>query len=177
MAHKIELASFDAFPGEVRPYASWKELHAALEPLVHGRTLALEVSPLDAVPYLDRVPYGVVELLRRLGATIVPSDELVSRFAAGWSPAEAADHRAAAELLAAVAKEQLARAVREGDRGLTESALQARVVAAIGAGGLVFDHPPIVAFGPNSATPHYEPHAGRDATLRSGEVEIGRAHV
>ena len=40
---------------------------------VAGRTLAMEISPEDAVPYLDRVPYGVVELLRRLGATVVPS--------------------------------------------------------------------------------------------------------
>ncbi|MGH7534686.1 MAG: M24 family metallopeptidase, partial [Gemmatimonadales bacterium] len=170
VAHRIELQSVERFPGRVLPYSRWEELHEALGSVVRGLRLAMEISPLDAVPYLDRVPYGVVELLRRLGATIVPSDELVSRFAAGWSPVEAADHRAAAELLAAVAKEQLARAVREGDRGLTESALQARVVAAIGAGGLVFDHPPIVAFGPNSANPHYEPHAGRDATLRSGEV-------
>ena len=63
----------------------------------------MEISPEDAVPYLDRVPYGVVELLRRLGATVVPSGALVSRFAAQWSPAEAEDHRAAAEILATVA--------------------------------------------------------------------------
>jgi len=172
VAHRIELQSVERFPGRVLPYSRWEELHEALGSLVRGQRLAMEISPLDAVPYLDRVPYGVVELLRRLGATIVPSAELVSRFAAGWSPAEAADHRVAAEVLAAAAKEQLARAVREGDRGLTESALQARVVAAIEAGGLVFDHPPIVAFGPNSANPHYEPHPGRDATLRSDEVVL-----
>jgi Xaa-Pro dipeptidase len=36
----------------------------------------------------------------------------------------------------------------------------------------VFDTLPIVGFGPNSANPHYEPHAGRDATLRRGEVVL-----
>ncbi len=35
---------------------------------------------------------------------------------------------------------------------------------------MVFDEPPIVAFGPRSADPHYEPHAGQDATLREGDV-------
>jgi Xaa-Pro aminopeptidase len=34
----------------------------------------------------------------------------------------------------------------------------------------VFDTLPIVGFGPNSANPHYEPHAGKDATLERGQV-------
>jgi Xaa-Pro aminopeptidase len=170
VAHKIELQGLGAFPGRVVPYARWSELHAALGSLVKGRTLAMEISPEDAVPYLDRVPYGVIELLHRLGATIVPSGELVSQFAARWSPAEAADHRAAAEILAAVARETLTRVVGEAGSGLTESALQAQVVAAVEARGLVFDDHPIVAFGANSANPHYEP--SDRATLRRGDVVL-----
>ena len=172
VAHRIELSSVEGFPGRILPYSRWQELHAALGSIVAGKRLAMEISPEDAVPYLDRVPYGVIELLRRLGGTIVPSGPLVSRFAAGWSAGEAADHRFAAEVLAEVARAELALAVREGDTGLTESALQGRVVAAAEARGLVFDTLPIVGFGPNSANPHYEPHAGRDATLRSGEVVL-----
>jgi Xaa-Pro aminopeptidase len=172
VAHKIELASVEGFPGRVLPYARWEELHAALGSVVAGRRLAMEISPDDAVPYLDRVPYGVVELVRRLGATVVPSGSLVSRFAAGWTSEEADDHRFAADVLAEVARAALARAVREGGTGLTETALQAGVVAAAEARGLVFDTFPIVAFGANSANPHYEPHAGRDATLRTGDVVL-----
>ena len=168
VAHKIELQGLDRFPGRVIPYARWSELHAALASLVAGRKLAMEISPDDAVPYLDRVPFGVIELLRRLGATIVPSGELVSRFAARWSRSEAEDHRAAAEILAAVARETLAGAVRQGGTGITESALQAQVMAAAESRGLVFDDPPIVAFGANSANPHYEPSPL--ATLQSGDV-------
>jgi Xaa-Pro dipeptidase len=181
VAHKIELQGLEGFPGRVVPYARWGELHEALAPLVAGRTLAMEISPEDAVPYLDRVPYGVVELLRRLGATVVPSGSLVSRFAARWSLSEAEDHRAAAEILASVARATLATVVRETEGKLTESALQASVIAAVQARGLVFDAPPIVAFGANSAKPHYEPHAGQDATLRAGDVILvdlwaGRTH-
>ena len=182
VAHKIELQGLEDFPGRVIPYARWSELHQALGSLVAGRTLAMEISPEDAVPYLDRVPYGVVELLRRLGATVVPSGSLVSRFAARWSPAEAEDHRAAAEILASVARETLAAVVRQAEGKLTESALQARVIAEVQAGGLVFDAPPIVAFGANSAKPHYEPQPGRDATLEAGNVILldlwaGRSHA
>jgi Xaa-Pro aminopeptidase len=44
------------------------------------------------------------------------------------------------------------------------------VMADVEARGLVFKDPPIVAFGANSAKPHYEPEPGSDATLRSGDL-------
>jgi len=83
VAHRIELQALADFPGEVRAYGSWRELYSYLETMVRGRTLALEISPLDQVPYLDRVPYGVVQLLESFGARLVTSAPLVSRFALG----------------------------------------------------------------------------------------------
>ena len=73
VAHRIELQALAGFPGDVRPYGAWRELHAHLEALVRGRTLAIETSPRDQVPYLDRVPHGVVQLLESLGARLVSS--------------------------------------------------------------------------------------------------------
>ena len=180
IAHKIELQGMARFPGRVIPYARWSELHAALGSLVAGRKLAMEVSPSDAVPYLDRVPYGVVELLRGMGATVVPSGGLVSRFAARWSSPEAEDHRAAAEILASVARDTLARVALRAGQGITEAAVQAQVIAAVESQGLVFDDPPIVAFGANSANPHYE--SSPTAALQRGDVVLldlwaGRSHA
>jgi Xaa-Pro dipeptidase len=171
VAHKIELQAMENFPGRVMPYARWSELHEILRSLLAGRKVAMEISPEDAVPYLDRIPYGVVELLRRAGADVVPSGALVSRFAASWSQSEADDHRAAAEILAEVARRNLEQAVRSGER-LRETALQAKVMAELKARGLVFDEPPIVAFGPNSAKPHYLPQEGSDATLQRDQVVL-----
>lgn len=170
VAHRIELQGVEGFPGTVVPYSRWEELHQALAGLVNGRTVAMEVSPEDAVPYLDRVPFGVVELIRRLGARVVPSGPLVSRFAARWSAAEMAGHSAAAETIAAIARAELTRAVREP--GVSETAVQARVVRALEEHHLVFDHPPIVAFGSNAANPHYEPIAGQDARLEADQVVL-----
>jgi Xaa-Pro aminopeptidase len=172
VAHKIELQPLEGFPGRVIPYARWEELHAALGPLVAGRRLAMEISPEDAVPYLDRVPYGVVQLITRLGGTVVPSGPLVTTFAARWSPMELADHLAAAEIVASVARAELARAVREGGTGLRETALQGRVVQALEERGLVLDTLPIVGFGANAANPHYEPLEGRDAVLEREQVVL-----
>jgi Xaa-Pro aminopeptidase len=96
----------------------------------------------------------------------------VSRFAARWSDAEAEDHRAAAEILASVARSTLGRVVRDVDTSLTESTLQGQVVAEVERRGLVFDEPPIVAFGGNAAKPHYVPHAGADRKLQPGDVVL-----
>jgi len=172
VAHRIELASFDGFPGEVRPYAAWRELHAALRPLVAGKTLAMEVSPHDGVPYLDRVPHGVVQLLEGFGARVVPSASLVTRFAARWSATELAGHRDAAEALAGIAQEALRWAGSELARGaeVRETAVQRRVMEAFARAGLVTDHPPIVGFQANSANPHYEPREGADRRLQTGDV-------
>jgi Xaa-Pro aminopeptidase len=172
VVHRIEMQPFVDFEGTVLPYARWEELHDALRQVVAGKRLAMEISPDDAVPYLDRVPWGVVQLLTKLGATIVPSGSLVTAMAARWSEQELADHLYAAEAIARVAQEALRWAVEQGGTGLTESALQARVVEQIHAAKLVFDHPPIVGFGPNAANPHYEPVAGQDRALEREQVVL-----
>lgn len=172
LAHRIELASFDGFPGEVRPYAAWRELHDKLRALVAGKTVAMEVSPADAVPYLDRVPHGVVQLIEGFGARVVSSGTLITRFAARWSASELAGHRRAAEAIAGVAVEALRWAGGELARGsdVRETVVQARVMDAFARAGLVTDHPPIVGFQANTANPHYEPQAGADRRLAAGDV-------
>lgn len=174
IAHKIELQQTEGFPGRVIPYARWQELEAALKLVLGGKTVAMEISARDAVPYLDRVPYGVVELLRDVGATVVSSAPLVTSFTARWTPAELADHLAAAEALAKVAKQAIAEVVTEGGKSVTETGLQARVVSLIEKEGFVVDpgHLPIVGFGPNAANPHYAPVAGQDRTLAKDEVVL-----
>jgi Xaa-Pro aminopeptidase len=172
LAHRIELASFDGFPGEVRPYAAWRELHDKLRALVAGKTVAMETSPADAVPYLDRVPHGVIQLIEGFGARVVSSGTLITRFAARWSPADLAGHRRAAEAIAEIAVAALRRCGAELTAGaeVREKGVQTWVMEAFGRAGLVTDHPPIVGFQPNSANPHYEPRTGSDRRLAAGDV-------
>ena len=88
VAHRIELGRLEGFPGEIRPYAAWRELEQELSRLLAGKTVAMEYSPKDAVPYLDRVPAGVLELIRASGAQVVSSSDFVTDLAAKWSPEE-----------------------------------------------------------------------------------------
>src|SRR6266550_1946006 len=81
------------------------------------QTVAMEVSPADAVPYLDRVPHGVIQLIESFGARVVSSGVLITRFAARWSATELAGHRRAAEAIAEIAKDTLRWAGAELARG------------------------------------------------------------
>jgi Xaa-Pro aminopeptidase len=171
VAHRIELQPLDGFPGEIRPYAAWQELHHHLGAVVAGKRLAMEVSADDAVPYLDRVPSGVVQLIERLGGAVETSADLVTLFSAGWSSQELDDHYYAAETLATIARETLAEVVHETGTA-REYAVQQRVCERMSAAGLVWDHPPIVGFGANAANPHYEPAEGGDALLEPNQVVL-----
>jgi Xaa-Pro dipeptidase len=172
LAHRIELQGFEGFPGRVQPYGAWRELHEGLRALVGGRTVAMEISPRDGVPYLDRIPSGVVQLVEASGARIVGSGPLVTQFAASWTAAELAGHRRSAEALAQIATDALRWAGAEMARGaeVREVAVQRRVLDAMERVGLVTNDPPIAAFQQNAALPHYEPRAGGDRRLAAGDV-------
>jgi Xaa-Pro aminopeptidase len=115
-----------------------------------------------------------VQLLESFGARLVSSAPLVSRFAARWSADELAGHRGAAEALAGIARDALSWTGSEAARGaeVRETGVQARVREAIERAGLWTNEGPIVAFGPTSAMPHYEPHAGADRRLAPGDVVL-----
>lgn len=171
LVHSIDRHAVQAFPGAVEVYTRWSELHQRLGLLVRGRRLAMEISPEDAVPYLDRVPLGITELLTRLGATLVPSAPLVTRFAARWSPEELSQHRQVAESLADIARRTIAATIgRPGEA--RERAVEEQVAAAITQAGWTVVDPPIVAFGPNAADPHYAPGEAHDAVLQDGDVVL-----
>lgn len=171
LVHNIDQGSIGRFPGVVEAYTTWQELHQRLASITRGRRVAMETSPENAVPYLDRVPAGITDLLTRLGATIVPSAPLVTQFAARWTPAELEDHRAAAEALALIARETLTRIIRHR-AAVREFAVQQDVLQAMVGRGLETEDPPIVAFGPNAANPHYAPKPGADRALASGDVVL-----
>src|SRR2546429_409224 len=59
-----------------------------------------------------------------------------------------------------------------GGAEVGETGVQQRVLDAMGRAGLWTNDGPIVAFGPTSAMPHYEPHPGADRHLAAGDVVL-----
>ncbi len=176
ITHAIEQGPWRTWPGEWRKerYSSWRTLEALLSTTIRGRRVAMEYSPGDAVPYLDRVPAGVLEMVRAAGAEVVPSGELVTRFYAAWDSKHAASHQRAAKAIAEIAQTALRRA---GERArsstpATEHEVRGWILDAFGRAGLETADPPIVAVGANAADPHYDPSPERPRAIREGDVVL-----
>ena len=174
ITHNIEQGPWNVWPskwGKER-YSSWRELESLVRALVQGKKVAMEYSPGDAVPYLDRVPAGVVEMVRTAGATVVTSADLVSRFYAVWNEEQRASHERAARAVSTIGQEAIRLAGSRADSAapMTEYALASWIRERFAAGGLETDHGPIVAIGRNAANPHYEPTAQQSATIKRGDI-------
>lgn len=163
ITHAIEQGPWREWPPQWdrRVYSGWRTLEAELARTVGGRRVAMEYSPGDAVPYLDRVPAGVVEMVRAAGASVHSSAELVTRFHAVWSAEQLGSHERAARVIATIARDAivLAGECAANAEPTTEYALLTWIRERFDRAGLVTDHGPIVAIGPSAADPHYEPSA------------------
>ena len=175
LGHAIENGPWRLWPAQWPrgSYSSWRQLEAAVGEMVRGKRIAMEYSPGDAVPYLDRVPAGVLEMVRAAGATeIVSSGELVTQFYAVWTPEHLASHLRSAETIKTIALDAFRHA---GERSRTkepiaEHELVQWILDRFARAGVSTDHGPSVCAGANSANPHYEPSADRPRPILDGEV-------
>src|SRR5687768_9631353 len=174
VTHAIEQAPWARWPASwtKEVYSSWRSLEGHIARLVGGRRVAMEYSPGDAVPYLDRVPAGVLELVRAAGADVRSSGALVTRFYAALSADDLASHRRTAEVIAGIARDAFALAGERvrGGSPIAEHELMAWILDRFARAGLETDHGPNVSAGANAANPHYEPDASRPFLVGAGEV-------
>ncbi len=172
--HAIEEGPWARWPWARRRYVAWRELDQVLRELLGGASrVAMEVSPGDAVPALDLVPAGVVELVAKVGPEIVSSGDLVTRFYSVWTPEQLASHRRAAETLAAVAREAFAHLADRVAAGtaVTEAEMRRWVIDRLDERGVGVGADAIVATGVNAADPHYHAVDG-GAAFRRGDVVL-----
>ncbi len=172
LIHAIEGSSWRHWPWARRTYSGWREMEEALGELLSGQgRLAMEISPGAAVPTLDYVPAGLVEVLLRSGIEAASSGNLVSRFYSVWSDGQLADHLDASEVLPRVARstfEKAADAIRSGSP-TTEGALSDGIRRALTAEGLTANMGCIVAVGRTASDPHYAPE-GAGETIHRGDL-------
>ncbi len=182
LVHAIEGAAWRHWPWERRSYAGWKEMEAAVANLVDGGgRWAVEFSPGAAVPTVDLVPAGTLELLRKAGVEPVSSGDLVSLFFSVWTERQLMEHRETAEKIASIARasfEEAAEAIR-AERPHSEGSLTRWVLKAMERDGIVVDADTHVAVDAGAADPHYAPD-GEGETIGADQVLLvdlwGRPH-
>jgi Xaa-Pro dipeptidase len=175
LVHAIERHTLDHLPGVPLRYAGRDELEAGLRQLLQGlRRVAMEYSPLCAIPYVSRVDAGTIELVRASGVEVASSGDLIQRFASVWDGAAIDTHMAASGKLYRVkdrAFEAIAKRVRDGV-ATTEFDIQQLMAGWFRDDGLIADSDPNVSAEENAGNPHYQPTAAACRPIRAGELVL-----
>jgi Xaa-Pro aminopeptidase len=175
LVHRIEPNALSHLPGRRQVYLRWQELENGVQQLISGcRQIAMEYVPRNANPYISRVDAGTVELVRSAGVDIVSSGDLIQRFEAVWDDDQWAMHLEAAQHVRE-ALETSFRFIREKilhNGSVHELEVQKVIVDYYSAHGLFTDHGPIVARGPHSGDPHYEPQPGDHGMIRRADFVL-----
>jgi Xaa-Pro aminopeptidase len=173
LVHAIESHNLDSLPGTKRIYGERRLLESGLAEILKGvKRVAMEYSPECAIPYVARVDAGTIELVRRLGAEVVPSGDLIQEFEAVWDAAAIASHREASEKLYRVKDKAFAMVADRLGRGerTTEYDVQRAMLGWFAEEGLVADDEPNVSAQENAGDSHYQPSAAKHREIRKEEI-------
>lgn len=172
----VEPHTLRSLLGQRLIFRTWQEMHADLRLLLCSSTrVAMEYSPLNAIPYISRVDAGTIDLVRSFGVDVVSSANLAQRFIAQLTEQQIVSHREAGRRLIAVKDQlfgELSTDLRAG-RELDEYQVQQRFVELILQAGLeLSEGAPIVAVNANSGNPHYLPSRTQSSPIRRGDLVL-----
>ncbi|HET8911830.1 MAG TPA: M24 family metallopeptidase [Ktedonobacteraceae bacterium] len=171
----VESHVLRTLPGEQRIFQTWRELHDELKNILPaGQKVAMEYSPMNAIPYIAKVDAGTVELIRSFGVEVVSSANISQRFVAELTEKQIESHRRAGAMLIA-AKDRLFAALRADLKaGLTldEYSVQQRFARFMHDAGIDVEEPPIVAVNSNASNPHYLPTESTYSPIKPGDLVL-----
>jgi len=171
VAHNIDAPLLADVGLPVRVYTTWPQWQEQVRAAVAGaRAVAMDYSPLGALPAVSIVDAGVVEFVRSLGVDVASSADLIQTCVARWSDAALEAHREASRLVAetkdaafALIHDRLANGTP-----VTERDVQRFILDRFADLGLDPQDPPIVAADAHGADPHFEVPADGSATIARG---------
>jgi len=171
LAHHVDVGRFEGTGLAVDAYLSRADLTMQLQKLLaalHG-PVAMEYSPLGALPRASRVDAGTVELVRSLGAEVVSSADLFQYATQRWSAAQLASHQRAATALGQIVLEAYRFIGENLSHGLTEYDVAEHILQGYSRHGLTSDDGPVVAADAHASDPHFEPTPQNCARLAPGQ--------
>jgi Xaa-Pro aminopeptidase len=175
LVHAIEQENLDVLPGDKLIYASWRSLEEHLRTLLAGaKSVAMEYSPRNAIPYIGIVDAGTIELVNATKVEIVSSGNLVARFEACWNDEQARDNFEAAQHLREIvdlAFGFIKRRIQSG-KSVTEYDVQQFMLGEFKARGLTTESDPNCSVNANSANPHYEPTKEIQSPIARGDFVL-----
>lgn len=173
LVHKIEAQSLATLPGDTLFYAGQDELAKNLASMLgRTKTVAMQYSSKNAIPYVAMVDAGTIELVRSAGAKVVSSADLVQKYEACWTAAQLESHLAAGTAIDRIVQGtfQLAAVSVRSKKTLTEYDLKAWILKEFDSAWLTAEEGPDVAVGAHASDPHYGPVPETAAPIREGDL-------
>lgn len=168
----VEKQPFEGLPGKTLAYARWEEYVKGLQLLLKGaKKIALEYSPMGALPTLSKVDGGTIELLKSFGVELVSSYPLL-QMGQGWDKEELSLHREAAKVLQESLKAAWKHVEEElsAGRELSEYELQHFIMRKFEEAGCVSEKgAAICAVNAHAADPHYRASRATSVPIRKGD--------
>src|SRR5207245_8817096 len=162
LVHKIETQSLAALPGDSLYYSAQEELRKNLKKMFgRAKSVAMQYSPKNAIPYVAMVDAGTIELVRSSGPKVVSSADLVQKYEACWSAEQLESHLSAGVAIDRIVREAFqlaAKSVRE-KQTLTEFDLKSWILKEFDAAGIGTEEAPDTAANAHDREPHYGPTA------------------
>jgi len=175
LVHSIERWNLDHLPGEKTIFLSWQSLEEGLKTLLAGvKTVAMEYSPGNAIPYISKVDAGTIEAVRKTGVNIVSSMNLTQFFESRWSEEAYRDNLETGKIMRAVVDEAFGfmKSNILAKKKVTEYDVQQFMLSRFTANGLTTMEAPNCSVNANSGNPHYEPTQEVHTELREGDFVL-----
>jgi len=171
----IEAFHLDHLPGTKLTYSSHATLQHQLSTVLKNvKVIAMEYSPMNAIPYVSKVDAGTLEFINTFGVKVKSSCDLISMFGALWTDEQYEENKIAAKALydiVDIAFAFIRTRLTDGNR-VNEYDVQQLIVGEFKKRNLVTDSDPIVAVNENSANPHYAPDVNTYKEIKENDFVL-----
>lgn len=179
ITHIIEKDALNLLPGEKNHYLKWQELNyylvKAFNPLMKDKdslNIAMQYSPNNAIPYVDKISAGIKDLVESCGVKVVTSADLIGSFETLKTEKQFNSHKFSCEkvggLINTIFLEIRNRLNKNGE--CTEYEISKFILSEFKNAGLTTPDIPLVATMPNNANPHYFPNDNRNSKILENQL-------
>ena len=169
LTHHVDGGRFSGLDERVVEYTGRDSLLMSLGEVLKGsRRVAMEYSPMGALPRVSRVDAGTLDLVRSLGVEVVSSADLVQYATQRWSDAQLQSHIRAAEKLSLIAAEAFEFMGQRLSDTPSEVDVARFILRRFEEEGLETPDGPVVAVDEHSSDPHYLPTEESAFAIRPG---------
>lgn len=173
--HIIDRNAYENLSCERIMYVTWQELFENLEKLLkNDKKVAMEYSPMCAIPIVSWADGGIVDYVRSQGKEVVSSMDMFTLLTAVWTKENYLSHMYAAKNVQEtkdMAFKLIGEKLRAGEF-INEYMVQQFIMEEFDRRNMYAADPAIVGVNENSSNSHYEPTKDKSSEIKRGDIVL-----